>query len=601
VAAGIRAVIRGAQAEFVLEYDCQFPSPPCWYMVRVTRFLGDGPVRAVVSHTDITERKEAELELQALYNATAYLFKSDNLRNLGYQIVQAISQEFSETDCALLLADKPNNQMQPLVYSENYAYPIGKVGENLRLDSLGLLSEVALTGKEAYIPQASHDAGANGKVETLRSQLILPLKAPDNIIGVLDLRRTGANAFSERDQRILSAFALRAANALKVLQLNEKLNHYAAQLETRVATRTAELQQSKNWAEAILANTSDVLLLSDAEGRVVQANPAFARQFLVSADFLIGKPLTSLIAQSSQKSFEEAVQQARDSLQPIDLDLVCIRSDDSLFEAEITIAPLMNKSSTSTNMVFSLRDITRHKQIEKSLRNALANEKELNELKSRFTSMVSHEFRTPLTVILSSTGILKSYADRLTPERRQGKLDSIEEQVKRLVKMLDAILLYSRAESISVESTRHLIDLQESCKQVISELQQIADQHLIDFMVVGEPYLVSMDSNLISEALRNLLSNAIKYSPGREKIDVTLQFNADHIWLKVRDYGIGIPEQDQKHLFEAFHRASNVGSISGTGLGLAIVDRAVKAHRGTIQVESQLNQGTAFVITIPRE
>src|SRR5690606_32112976 len=222
-------------------------------------------------------------------------------------------------------------------------------------------------------------------------------------------------------------------------------------------------------------------------------------------------------------------------------------------------------------------NVTHHKQIETSLRNALQKEKDLNELKLRFSSMVSHEFRTPLSVILSSAGLLKTYADRLPEDRKQMKLNDIENQVHRLVNMLDDILSLSRAESIDVEVTKQLVDLDTICRDIVTEIQQVTTAHTIMTTVTGESHPVELDPNLIADVLRNLLSNAVKYSPAGGSIHLRCHYESnDQITLQIADEGLGIPEEDLQRLFEAFHRAKNVRDISGTGLGLAIVKSAVE-------------------------
>lgn len=600
VAAGIRSVINGERDQFSLEYPCQSYAGLLWFNLNVTRFRDEGPVRVVVTHEDITARKMTEDELRALYNATSYLFKADSLQNLGHQIVQATVKEFGVSECTLMLVDKTTNRVLHLA---NVGTADTFTGVSLRLNKPGLVSRVVKSGQPIYIADTA-SAPQDGLADThVRSKLVIPLKVGDGVIGVLDMQSPTPNAFTERDRRILLAFADRAATALQVLQLYDELNQHAAKLEWRVALRTAELARAKDWVEAILSSTTDVIILSDVDGNLIQANPVFQRQFQYEPEALLGKPLTNLLARISVQAFKDAVKKAVETDQPVTLELVCIRQDDTLFEAEFSIAPLVyhGQDQDETNIVHTVRDITRHKQIEASLRKALAQERELNELKTRFSSMVSHEFRTPLTIILSSVGLIRNYGDRLSPEKQQEKLENIEVQVNRLVQMLDDILSLNRAENVALKIDKKRVDPDAIFRQIITEIHQTTSSHRINYITTGDNRPVLIDANLLGDVVRNLLTNAVKYSPSTAEVELECVYEADRLLLHVKDHGIGIPEEDQPRLFEMFHRGKNARDISGTGLGLAIVERAVNAHGGTISVESRVNEGTTFTVTLPLE
>src|SRR5690606_37390171 len=181
--------------------------------------------------------------------------------------------------------------------------------------------------------------------------------------------------------------------------------------------------------------------------------------------------------------------------------------------------------------------------------------------------MVSHEFRTPLTVIGSSAGILGEYADRLSEERKQSHLSNIQTQIQHLVELLDDVLMLSRAENLELEMSAVPLDFAGLCRELVAEIQQTTRNHHIDLKITGVDIRPLMDAKLMRQVIANLLSNAVKYSPDGGVVNVDLHMGEEHILLRVRDRGIGIPEDDAKRLFEAFHRAKNVGNISGTGLG----------------------------------
>jgi PAS domain S-box-containing protein len=247
-----------------------------------------------------------------------------------------------------------------------------------------------------------------------------------------------------------------------------------------------------------------------------------------------------------------------------------------------------------------LADITERKQLEQELKVALEKEKELNELKSRFVSMTSHEFRTPLSTILSSSELLEYYRHQWTEEKQITHLQRIQTAVKRMTEMLNDILVIGKAEAGKLEYQPQCFDLVEYCRYLLSEAQMNHGNMCVILFTSQHPYLFCcMDQNLLAHIFHNLLSNAIKYSPLDSIINFSLTYEEEEAIFQIQDQGIGIPEADLPRLFESFHRASNVGNIVGTGLGLAIVKKCVDLHQGKISVTSTQGVGTVFTVKLP--
>jgi PAS domain S-box-containing protein len=247
-----------------------------------------------------------------------------------------------------------------------------------------------------------------------------------------------------------------------------------------------------------------------------------------------------------------------------------------------------------------LEDITQRKNYEEALERSLAHEKELSELKSRFVSMASHEFRTPLATILAVTESLTTYRHRMTEEQMDRRFTNIREQVAHLKSIMDDVLQLARIQSGRVEFKPEPLNLDALCRLVVDELKsQFNRRHPVEYR--SDPTLPeqNLDKKLMRQIINNLISNAMKYSPEGKPITVTLTQEGNAILMRVQDEGIGIPEADLKHLFEPFHRAANVGTISGTGLGLSIVKESVEVHGGTIAVASQEGVGTTFTVSLP--
>jgi signal transduction histidine kinase len=251
-------------------------------------------------------------------------------------------------------------------------------------------------------------------------------------------------------------------------------------------------------------------------------------------------------------------------------------------------------------------DITERKQLEEErlktelTRVELRKERELIELKERFISMVSHEFRNPLSVILSSSDIVLNYQERLTREKIVDHVRKIHDQSTFMTRLMEDTLTVGQAMAGKLNFDPAPVDLKQFCSALVEEFQlALGTGHVIDYHPSSAPGEVYMDVKLLRHILINLLSNAAKYSPQSEHIDFHLFCLEHDVVFEVRDHGIGIPLKDQSRLFEPFHRAGNTGEIKGTGLGLAIVKDSVELHGGTITFESKEGDGTKFIVRLP--
>jgi signal transduction histidine kinase len=214
--------------------------------------------------------------------------------------------------------------------------------------------------------------------------------------------------------------------------------------------------------------------------------------------------------------------------------------------------------------------------------------------------MTSHEFRTPLSTILSSAELLEHYSYKWTEEKKLAHLHRIQSAVNNMIDLLDGVLIIGKAEAGKLEFNPAPLDLVQFCRDLVEEMQLIAGtQHEITFVSQGECANACMDERLLRQILGNVLSNALKYSPPGNPVQFELACQEKEATFRVSDQGIGIPEQDQRQLFEVFHRAGNVGNIPGTGLGLTIVKKSVDLHGGTIAIASQVGVGTTVIITLP--
>jgi signal transduction histidine kinase len=233
------------------------------------------------------------------------------------------------------------------------------------------------------------------------------------------------------------------------------------------------------------------------------------------------------------------------------------------------------------------------------LNEALNKEKELSEIKSRFVSMASHEFRTPLSTVLSSAALISKYKFSEDQEKRDKHINRIKESVKHLNVLLEDFLSLGKLEEGRVNAIPAPFNVKEFMDEVVDEMRfTLKENQTIQAIHEGENLFLS-DKRLLKNILINLLSNAIKFSPENSTIWLQIRNHANQLRLTVRDEGLGISEDDQQHLFSSFFRGKNVVNIEGTGLGLHIVKRYTELLQGNIQLESKINEGTIITVIAP--
>ncbi len=280
-----------------------------------------------------------------------------------------------------------------------------------------------------------------------------------------------------------------------------------------------------------------------------------------------------------------------------------VRDDGNIIYLAINGAPVFDEDSEISQVVFTVEDYTTRKYQEDELLGALKREKQLNEVKTNFIAMVSHEFRTPMAVIKSTMDILLLRKDDLTGDELERRLAGVDLQIDRLTQLLNDVMFINRDEQIGQSPRADEISLHQFFGQ-LAEATSIAFPDHRPVNIAGQcenhPF-VYMDIPLMQQIFMNLFSNAMKYSSWDGVVTCRYQCEGDKLVVMVSDNGIGIPERDQEKLFQLFHRAKNVGNIPGTGLGMAIIQRAVTALQGNITFTSEEGKGTTFTVTLPLE
>ncbi len=363
-----------------------------------------------------------------------------------------------------------------------------------------------------------------------------------------------------------------------------------------------ELQHTSSEREAIL-NTALVGIVLSVARRHVWVNHKFAQMLGQKREDLIGQ--TSAYIHVSVEEWERFGLLARAMLirdgSYID-ERLFKRKNGETFWVQMA-GSCIRPHDPDSGVIWTFLDITDRKRSEEETREALEQQKALNELRSRFVAMTSHEFRTPLAGILSAEEVLRHYGDRLDAAEKLEVLDSIATSVQRMTRMMDRVLLLGKAEAHMLEFSPAPLDLRALCHELVAEARAQHPQSscMVSVDVARNVQPGEYDEKLLRHIFSNLLSNALKYSPQGGEVRFKAYLSQGQVVFEVSDQGIGIPADEISHLFESFHRASNVGAIQGTGLGLAIVKNAVETHGGTINVASTAGEGTTFIVRLEAE
>lgn len=365
--------------------------------------------------------------------------------------------------------------------------------------------------------------------------------------------------------------------------------------------RLVEERRERRWFVSVIEATTDLVGMATMDGRALYLNPAGRRLLDIPEGFDITGLNTWQFYPDGVHQFLRAgpFQQAlREGSWSGEVRMLTRTGR----EVPVSLVGLVIKGPDGTpeHIAGIAHDITTRKRVEEDLRTALAAEKDLNHLKSNFVSIISHEFRTPLAAIQSSAELLYNYFDRLSPERRTKLLEAIVNSTEDMARMMEEVMLLSRVESARYEFQPRQLSLIELGQRLRDEITSATHGRcLIEVQFGPLPELARGDEGLLRHILDNLLSNAVKYSPPGTTVTFRVEQAGSDAVFVIQDRGIGIPQEDQPQLFQAFLRGSNVGDIPGTGLGLLIVKRCVALHGGTVKIESTPGAGTTVTVRLP--
>jgi PAS domain S-box-containing protein len=419
----------------------------------------------------------------------------------------------------------------------------------------------------------------------------------------------------------------------QVLQFAEQTKRLNAELEKKIEDRTKMLKETLealentqqettkalNFQKAILNHAGACIIATDTHG-VVQLFNSTAEEYLGYSksevidqvnvvQFHLASEIQAKAAAFSREigkivtpDFNVLSAKSMDDL-PNEHEWTYVRKNGTTFTVSLNVTTLRDAQNSISGFLGVAVDISEIKKYQNSLQVALEKEKQLGDLKSRFVTMASHEFRTPLSTILSSVSLIDKYTSVEDLEKREKHVKRIKSAVGNMKDILEDFLSLGKMEEGKIQLNPELLtpaELRDELEAVIQEMQRLTKP----FQQITHTFTVTEDCNVDRKMLRhimtNLISNAIKFSPEGSSVDVSCENRKNELIFTIQDTGIGISEADQKHLFERFFRAENASNIQGTGLGLHIISRYLDLVDGHIELASKLNKGSTFIVHIPQ-
>jgi signal transduction histidine kinase len=547
----------------------------------------------------LRRNRELDLIARTLQSANSNLQVSHILRDACQAMVEALGFDFA---AAGVIA--PDRTQVTMLAEFNNVPVQGVVGLSFPLDASYSTSHVIRTGK----PYVSNDVLGDMRLESIRQVMIArgtrtlivaPLVAQDEVIGTIGIDSLTRREVTLDELRMVMLLTQTISQSLRNAQLYEELQAERDSLEQRVQERTADLRRTRDQLQSFIDYSPSGIVLTDPTGGIIAANDlgrvVFQAMDAVSQS-LLGDDLDALESGEQILLSVEVVagDQGGDSEAIVELQL------DGEKRAFLLNRFSIGSAAQAFNAVgYVISEVTEIKRLERSLREALSKEKELSDLKTRFVSTVSHEFRNPLAVVRSSAEMLLMYRARLDNERIEERLKKIIFHIDHLAVMMDDVVTLTRAQQSRLPFKPQPTDLTAFCGEVIKEFNGQPGHEDRIHLQAAPGLRAEIDPGQMRKVLQNVLSNALKFSQSNDRVEVNLLPGDASITISVRDYGIGISEGDQAHLFETFFRAANVGMIPGTGLGLVIARNAVELHQGSLSLSSALGQGTTVTICIP--
>ncbi len=425
------------------------------------------------------------------------------------------------------------------------------------------------------------------------------------------------NDITQRKETEHAIVQLNAHLEQKVKEGSQSLAITVEQLGNQIKEterKDAELERVNTFLNNIWNHAGAIIFVCDTDGLIQFFNPAAEKWLGYSSAEVVNKMTLASFHMNSEleKKAEELSERTGRMIKPgfevfttaVELNQDTnqewhyVRKDRTTFFVSLNVTPLKDANNNISSYLGIAIDISEKKKAEMELLAALEKEKELNELKSRFVSMASHEFRTPLSAVLSSAYLLSKYPKTEEQPQREKHIQRIVSSVTSLTEILNDFLSVGKIEEGDIQAHSREFDIKELMNEILHEVNHLLKkEQKISYVHTGKERVTYLDPSMMKHIVTNLLSNAIKFSPEKSIIELVSEKTDKKLVVSVKDSGIGIPAEDIENLFKRFFRSSNVTNIQGTGLGLHIVAKYTELLNGRITCESKLGEGTKFTIT----
>lgn len=597
---------------------------------KLTHFIG--------VQNDVTERVLEDMRKTRMREALEMIAQEEQLDLVANNLIKVAENHIEDSIGSVFLIDKGKKTIHRLA-GPNLPESFEKVLEGEKINAkLCPCAATAFYKKEIIVPDLAkntewRDNRFLALQEGLKSSWSFPIfSSAKEVLGVFSIYCKKSKKPSKVEKSLiyniinLLNIALEQETTRRELTTSrKKLAAYAQDLEKEVEKRTGELMATLQELVETNLNLKDQIIETKAAEHQAKTNEALfsaiAKNFPKGAIAVVDKDYRLIFADGDELNNFGITAREIEHL-AID-DIAILNKDQKNFIKEsikrtlagehlsfevkfrghvyaVNTTPLTDVDEQINRALFVYNNISEHKLVELEILNALRKEQELNELKSRFVSMASHEFRTPLSTILSSATLIERQNEPGKEEKRINYVARIKSNVRNMVKVLNDFLSLSKLEEGNLAIQPEKFDLAPFLENIVEEVgMNKKDGQSINLEIKGEKTVIHQDPKAVRLIVNNLMSNAIKYSPENTTIVIVLKIKNDTVYLQVTDRGIGVPREDQKNLFERFFRSQNASHIQGTGLGLYLVKQYVNLINGTISFKSSEGRGTTFYVEFP--
>ncbi|MCI0745789.1 MAG: PAS domain S-box protein [Verrucomicrobia subdivision 3 bacterium] len=571
----------------------------------ITRIATNGAPIFTGHIRDITERKEAETRRATQLAVTRVLAEALSIEEAAPRILRTVCESLG-WDLGNLWQVEGDLLCSVDVWHAPES-PLAEFGEATRRmtfsTGIGLPGRVWATKEPHWIADVTKDANFPRAVSAshagLHAAFSFPIHLDGQVLGVLEFF---SREIRQPNNEVLEMFVTIGGQMGQFIERKRAERHVRelnADLERRINEAVRGLRESQErFSKAFRASPVYMSIARLSDGRFLEVNEAFLHASGYTCEEVIDHTSVELGIWPDLDKRESFLAEVRRCGFVRDREIV-LRSKDGQAHTFLLSAELIEVNGDPHVLAVSM-DITTRKRAEEDMRRTLEREKGLSRLKTNFVALVSHEFRTPLGIIMSSADILRKYFDRLPADRRREHLQDIHNASQRMADLMDEVLLLARVEAGRMECRPALLDLREFCQRIAESIRSShAETNPIEISASKITASSAADESLLRHIFTNLLSNAVKYSPPGSPVRFKIERQGREAVFTVVDSGIGIPAADRAELFQSFHRGANVGERPGTGLGLVIVKRCVELHGGCVDLQSRENQGTTVTVRLP--